>query len=149
MNSSLYNNIIILPDSLIKHLESCFNSVTGDNNTEGYKRNQELRKTKQITYQNLKRIKNWFDSFGGKKEDVPYVLNGGDRMKVWVDHALNQMRDNVKGGKKIKKDTGMMNQYLDTHDKSGINLNANHNRTVDTLKVENEIKRINDLIKVL
>ena len=51
MNSQLYNNIAILPQSLLDHLYDCFNSVSGDVNTEGWKRNQELRNQKKITYQ--------------------------------------------------------------------------------------------------
>ena len=149
MNSKLYDNIIILPETLIKHLEQCFNSVDGDTKTEGYNRNQELRKTKQITYQNLKRIKNWFETFNGRKEDAPFILNGGDRMCQWVNHALKQMRDSLSTGKKVKKDTGMLNQYIDNHQKDGTDMDSQHSRTVDDLKVENEIKRINKLIKLL
>jgi hypothetical protein len=57
MNKSLYNHIIILPQSLVDHLDVCFKQVNGDQNTEGWKRNQELRKNKQITYQNLKTLR--------------------------------------------------------------------------------------------
>ncbi len=42
MNSNLYNRIAIIPDSLIKHLSDCFASIGGNNNIEGYKRNQDL-----------------------------------------------------------------------------------------------------------
>lgn len=149
MNKSLYNRIIFLPDSLIKHLDQCFNSVSGDNNTEGYKRNQTLRQTKQITYQDLKRVKNWFDGYGGKKEDAPFILNGGDRMNDWVNHALQQMRSSVSGSKKTKSDAGMQNQYLDSHEKNSFNLNDKHTTTVDDLKLEHEIKRINNLINII
>jgi len=149
MNKELYGNIIILPDSLIKHLSDCFNSVQGDNNTEGYKRNQNLRQSKQITYQDLKRVKNWFDTYSGKKEDAPFVLNGGDRMHNWVNHALQQMRGSVNNSKKIKSDAGMQNQYLDSHEKNSFNLNDKHSTTADDLKLENQIIRINNLIKVI
>jgi hypothetical protein len=149
MNKKLYGNIIILPKTLLKHLDDCFNSVSGDNNTEGYKRNQSLRQTKQITYQDLKRIKNWFDSYSGKKEDAPFILNGGDRMQNWVNHSLQQMRSSVDNSKKIKSDAGMQNQYLDSHEKNSFNLNDKHTTTADDLKLENQIIRINNLIKVI
>jgi hypothetical protein len=149
MNKKLYGNIIILPKTLLKHLDDCFNSVTGDNNTEGYKRNQSLRQTKQITYQDLKRVKNWFDSYSGKKEDAPFILNGGDRMQNWVNHSLQQMRSSVDNSKKIKSDAGMQNQYLDSHEKNSFNLNDKHTTTADDLKLENQIIRINNLIKVI
>ncbi len=80
MNKSLYDKKAKLPESLIKHLEDSFNSIQGDSNTEGYNRNKELREGGIITYQQLKRVKNWFDGYNGNKEDSPFILNGGDRM---------------------------------------------------------------------
>jgi len=51
--------------------------------------------------------------------------------------------------KEHKSDAGMQNQYLDSHEKNSFNLNDKHTTTVDNLKVENEIKRINKLIKII
>ena len=142
MNSNLYNNIAIIPDSLIKHLNDCFGSVQGDTNTEGFSRNQDLRKSKKATYQQIKRIKNWFDSYSGNKEDAPFILNGGDRMKGWCDEVLRVWRQGDNSGKKIKMDTGMENQYLDSHEKNNFNLNNKHTSSVDNLKVNEEVKKI-------
>jgi hypothetical protein len=150
MNSKLYDNVVNLPDSLIKHLDVCFGSVNGDTNTEGWKRNQELRQKKQITYQQLKRIKNWFDGYNGNKEDAPFILNGGDRMNAWCNEALKFMRNSVESGKKITSDTGMQNRYNKIDHQKNTNVNNTHVSTVDQLKVDNvseEIKRINKLIK--
>ena len=81
MNTYLYNKEFQIPLEIRKVLINCFNECRGaDKNSEGYKRNIGLQKSKTITYQQLKRIKNWFDSFSGKKEDTEYVLNGGDRI---------------------------------------------------------------------
>jgi len=146
MNSNLYNNIAIIPDSLIKHLNDCFGSVQGDTNIEGFSRNQDLRKSKKATYQQIKRIKNWFDSYSGNKEDAPFILNGGDRMKGWCDEVLRVWRQGDNSGKKIKMDTGMENQYLDSHEKNNFNLNNKHTSSVDNLKVNEEVKKINKLI---
>ena len=146
MNSNLYNNIAIIPDSLIKHLNDCFGSVQGDTNTEGFSRNQDLRKSKKATYQQIKRIKNWFDSYSGNKEDAPFILNGGDRMKGWCDEVLRVWRQGDNSGKKIKMDTGMENQYLASHEKNHFNLNNKHTSSVDNLKVNEEVKKINKLI---
>ena len=68
------------------------------------------------------------------------VLNGGDRMCNWVNHALQQIRNSVKSGKEIKSNTGMQNQYLDSHEKNSFNINNKHTTTVSDLKLENEIK---------
>jgi hypothetical protein len=59
------------------------------------------------------------------------------------------MRNGVSNSKKIKSDGGMSNQYIDSHEKNSFNLNDKHTSTTDQLKVESEIKRINNLIKVI
>ncbi len=149
MNRSLYNNIAIIPDSLLKHLNDCFNKTEGNSNTEGFTRNKTLRKDKKITYQQIKRIKNWFNYYNGNKTDAPFILNGGERMKSWCDEVLRVWRQGSNNSKKIKMETGMQNQYLDSHQKNNFNLNNNHGKTVDDLKVNEEIKKINKLIKVI
>jgi hypothetical protein len=147
MNSDLYNNTAVLPDTLLKHLGDCFNSTQADSNTEGYNRNQELRQTKNATYQQIKRIKNWFDSYSGNKKDAPFILNGGDRMKNWCDEVLRVWRGDTKSSKKLKSDSGMQNQFLSSHEKNSFNLNDKHTTTVDSLK--EEINKINKLINFL
>ena len=149
MNSKLYNNVVMMPDSLLKYLNDCFNSTNGDTNTEGWKRNQELRQQKQITYQQIKRIKNWFDGYSGNKEDAPFILNGGDRMKGWCDEVLRVWRDNDSSGKKIKMDAGMQNQFIDSHTKDQLIKNPldSHSKTNSDIdvRVEQEIKLMNKL----
>lgn len=149
MNSNLYNRIAIIPDSLVKHLNDCFSSVEGNQNVEGYNRNQQLRKGKQATYQQIKRIKSWFDNYNGNKEDAPFILNGGDRMKSWCDEVLRVWRDNDSGGKKIKMDAGMQNQFIDSHTKDQLIKNPldSHSKTNSDIdvRVEQEIKLMNKL----
>ena len=150
MNSDLYNNTAVLPDTLLKHLSDCFNSVQADSNTEGYNRNEELRKSKNATYQQIKRIKNWFDSYSGDKKDAPFILNGGDRMKNWCDEVLKVWRNGTEGGKKIKSDAGMQNQYNKIDHQKTTNINNTHSSMTDQLKVggvNEELKRINKLMK--
>jgi hypothetical protein len=147
MNSDLYNNIAILPQSLIDHLNDCFNSVQANSNVEGFNRNKELRTSKKATYQQIKRIKNWFDKYSGDKKDAPFILNGGDRMNIWCNEVLKVWRDGNKSGKKTKMDAGMQNQFLSSHEKNSFNLNDTHTTTVDKLK--EEINKINKLIKII
>ena len=147
MNKNLYDRKAKLPDGLLKHLKQCFTSVDADSNTEGYNRNKEISDSGYVTYQQIKRIKNWFDGYGGKKEDAPFILNGGDRMKGWCDEVLRVWRDNDDSSKQHKSDAGMQNQYLDSHFKLGTG--SQHSSTADQLSVKEEIKRINKLIKVL
>jgi hypothetical protein len=149
MNSNLYDRSAKLPEDLIKHLKKCFSSVDANSNTEGFNRNKEIVSNGYVTYQQIKRIKNWFNQYSGKEDSTPYILNGGERMKKWCDEVLRVWRDNDDSSKRHKSDTGMLNQYIDSHEKNSTNLADKHTSTVDNLKVEQSIKRINKLIKII
>ena len=153
MNKDLYGNKVELPEDVVNYLQQCFESASGaDETTEGYKRNQELRDSREVTYQQLKRMKNWFDKFNGNENDLPYILNGGHYVKNWVENTLGSMRNNVSMGKEIKSEV-LPNQYLQPHEKNTLNTmnrpSKSHSSPTDGYNVEitESLKRINDLIK--
>jgi hypothetical protein len=151
MNKDLYDKKIELPEDVVGYLGQCFDAASGANeNTEGYKRNKELRDSGHTTYQQLKRMKNWFDSFNGRENELPFILNGGHYVKGWVDKTLGSMRDEVDLSKEIKS-TVLPNQYIQPHQKNNLsNMNRpskEHGSSIDDLKITEDIKRINNIIK--
>lgn len=153
MNKDLYGNTVQLPEDVVEYLQQCFDSANTDDSTiEGFKRNQELRDSREVTYQQLKRMKNWFDTFNGLENDLPFILNGGHYVKNWVDNTLGGMRDNVYIGKKAKSEV-LPNQFIQTHTKDNLsNMNRSsksHNSTVGELNkdITESLIRINELIK--
>lgn len=153
MNKDLYGNTIKLPDEVMDYLKQCHDAANGaDDNTEGFRRNKELRDSGEITYQQLKRMKNWFDSFSGKENDLPFILNGGHYVRNWVDNTLTSMRDGVHNLKQNRSEV-LPNQFIDPHEKDGINnLNRpskSHSSNTEyyNLEVTESLKRINDLMK--
>jgi len=153
MNKDLYGHTVPLPEDVVGYLDQCHKSAIGsDDSTEGYRRNKELRDKREVSYQQLKRMKNWFDDFNGHDNDLPFILNGGNYMKNWVNDTLTSMRGDKHLSKKIKSVT-MDNQFIDSHEKNNIiNQNRpskNHQSTVDgyNTAVTESLKRINDLIK--
>lgn len=145
MNKDLYGKSVNLPEEILNHLEKCFNTAKGANDsTEGYRRNKELREKKSVTYQGLKRIKNWFDNTKSNKNDVDYLLNGGDTMKGWVERELGGMRKGNHLGKQIRSDAGMQNQFISSHEKNNVRNTGEMNYDV---QITENLKRINELIK--
>jgi hypothetical protein len=110
-NSALENKYWEMDEELTNHLTRIFNAYNGDETVEGYKRLEGLTKDPEISYQQMKRIKNFFDGFNGKKSETPYLLNGGTKMKQWVDECLSNARQDIKGKKKSMMDIGMDNQF--------------------------------------
>lgn len=123
-----------------------------DENTEGYKRNQELQNKKFIEYKQLKRIKNFFDNFIGNQKEPSFILNGGVEMKNWVNNELRKMRDYTKMTKKNKMDAGMQNQFIKPHEKkdfTNVRPSQKHSNTYNKYDaaVTESLKRINEIMK--
>lgn len=153
MNKDLYGNTVQLPEDVVEYLQQCFDSANTDDSTiEGFKRNQELRDSRETTYQQLKRIKNWFDNFNGLENDLPFILNGGHYVKNWVNDTLGGMRNNVYMGKKAKSEV-LPNQFIQTHTKDNLNTmnrqSKSHSSSVGEINkdITENLKRINELIK--
>ena len=155
MNKNLYDKEIEFPSDKQKHMKICFKKVpNADTNTEGYKRNLELQNKNFISYKQLKRIKNFFDNFIGNQNEPEFILNGGVEMKNWVNNELRRMRDYIKNTKTNKMDAGMMNQFIDPHEKkdfTNVRPSKEHTRTVDKYNaaVTESLKRINEIMSKL
>jgi len=156
VNKDLYGERVELPEQIVVYLKQCSDSIPNANDkTEGYRRNKELRDSGFVTYQQLKRMKNFFDSYNGDKTDMPFILNGADYVKTWVDNTLTSMRDNVYMSKDIKS-TVLPNQFIQPHQKN-VNLSYDnrpsqqHKDTLSTydLRVTESLKRINEIIKTI
>ena len=153
MNSSLYGHIIQIPKEIIDHLTICFDRVpNSDSTVEGHMRNLDLRRNGQATYQQLGRIKNFFDNYNGNKEDAPYVLNGEDYMRNWVDTTLDSLRNGDQMTKQINREykPEEIDQELVKDLGWLVDLNRpsqEHSSQVDDLKIQENLNRINDIIK--
>tara|TARA_R110002020_G_scaffold437376_1_gene647606 strand:+ start:1257 stop:1766 length:510 start_codon:yes stop_codon:yes gene_type:complete len=156
-NSSLENKYWELDDGLINHLTRIFNAYRGKEDVQGYKRLKDLIDSGECSYQQMKRIKNFFDTFSGKKNDTSYLLNGGTKMMEWVEECLSNGRQDVKGKKKAMMDVGMDNQFqkdggTKTQDTSGervkkINVESKSMKVSDKEGIY-EIEMFNNLLNI-
>lgn len=117
-NSQLQGRYWDIPEELQNHLKRTMRAYNGKENVEGYQRLRNLISEPKVSYEELKRIKNFFDTqssdtdyMDDKKQTTPFILNGGRKMKSWVEETLGTARANIEGGKKIKTDTAMGNYY--------------------------------------
>jgi len=148
-NAKLKGITVVIEKDVNQHLKKIFNAYNGDRNVEGYARLKNLCDSNNISYEQLARIKNFFDNFTGKKSDSPYLLNGGTKMKDWVDMSLSNMRDGVNSKKKNMSAVGMPNQYQkEKITISGVKLDSHDTDTNKILRQEGiyNIKVLEDLI---
>lgn len=101
-NQELYNKSYSVPSDVLKYIQS---TLVSNPNGEGVKRAKFLLKNGVLTYQALKRLKNFFDYFNPQSGDkVQYALAGGDLMKNFIQTTLNADRNAVKTSKEVRRD---------------------------------------------
>lgn len=111
-NSNLKGKIFPTPDKVLKELSKNLKKFSDKKNSKGFNRAIFILERRGCTYEQLKRIKNYFDYVNDDNYDeIEYLLNGGDIMKEWVNYTLDQARKSVYGSKKARKDAGMQNQF--------------------------------------
>ena len=135
-----------------QHMKICFAKVkNADANVEGYNRNRRLQTANQVGYPELKRIKNFFDNYQGNPQDAPFILNGENKMKDFVNSILSGARQSLSTSKDIRNNTGMDGNKPELADPN-VNLNISQDTanksTIEKydLQVTESLKRINELI---
>lgn len=117
-NQLLNDKIFAIPEKLTDHLKLILSNNIDKKDSKGYKRLNSLINSnynkrnnlktdkRYISYSDLKRINHDFDNMPKNKDNIEYVLNGGDKMNQWVKQMLQTSRDSVEDElKKIKTDT--------------------------------------------
>ena len=152
MNSQLYNKTIELPKEVKEYLQTCFDYIpNSDSNMEGHNRNEELRNSGYVTYQQLGRIKNWFDNYDGDGTDAPYILNGADYMRNWVESTIQDLRKQTTTHQSVEeikpeeidvkfiKDLGPIADMLRP--------SKEHSTFTQDVRIKEDLERINQIMK--
>lgn len=129
-NSELKNKKFVLPDGIRRFLTQTLTNFKGNKNAVGYKRLNNLLKMDGIEYNEMKRIKNFFDNFNGKEDSIEFQLNGGKAMQTWVNNTLSTATNVVKNFKNAKKEAGIANSFIKPHTKNRLTKNATKVTTV-------------------
>jgi ADP-ribose pyrophosphatase YjhB (NUDIX family) len=101
-NQYLKDKTYRIPSDVLKYIQTILiSNPTG----EGIKRAKFMLKNGFLTYQDMKRIKNFFDYFNPETDDkTQYYLAGGDQMKSFIETTLASDRKGVEMSKEIKSD---------------------------------------------
>ena len=111
-NSKLVGKVFPVPEKVLIELGKNLKMFSDKRESKGFNRAIFILERKACTYEQLKRIKNYFDSVTDDNfDEVEYLLNGGDVMKKWVNYTLDEARKSVHGTKSARKNAGMENQF--------------------------------------
>lgn len=101
-NQELYNKTYKIPPDVLNGIQT---ALVSNPSGEGVKRAKFMLKNGYLTYQAMKRLKNFFDYFNSETGDPSQLaLAGGQLMKAFVETTLNQDRNAVKTGKEVRRD---------------------------------------------
>lgn len=147
MNKDLYGKKYEVPTDILRNLKKFRGEKTID----------KILDTKEITYSNLKRIKN-------RMENDELDNLGGQDFKSWIEQKLGEDRRAIHKSKEVKRKSGVANAFLKPHSKDDLVRPSQRHRKAserhDTwsdnssnfnLKLEShvieELQIINELIK--
>lgn len=111
-NSKLLGKIFPVPDKILLLLGKNLKKFSDKRDYKGFNRAIFILERRACTYEQLKRIKNYFDSVTDENfNEIEYLLNGGEEMRNWVNYTLDQARKSVHTSKSVKSKSGMSNQF--------------------------------------
>ena len=125
-NKKLINHIPwFLPDGIKHHLENIKDNNKKSDLTKNHTTKEaydhlidilQMNNEKGIKFEEMKRIKHWFDTNQNSKNTKQYELYGGDIMMNWVNNQLNSARQTAELNRKAKIVANQDNVYKKKHD---------------------------------
>lgn len=143
-NKDLKGHTFIIPDDIINHLKTILNSFNGNENAKGLSRLTNLIENPEMTYEQIKRIKNFFDHADIEEDFQEYRLNGGDIMKKWVNDSLDDERFMIHRQKELRANSGEKNQFKKSFTKGSKTMDRDY--LLDKIRVNENIDRIKKIM---
>lgn len=156
-NKELKTHRWFLPDGIRHHLEK----IKDNNKKEELSKNHTTKEAwdhlvfilgeeRGISYNEMKRMKNWFDKNKNAVKTKQYELYGGEIMKTWVENQLNSATLIVKQHKEAQRAMGKKNAFIKAHDADRQNTVTKVDTKVPTynpatLNKQNRLKELGDL----
>lgn len=109
-NSALKNRTWVIPDNIKKIMMQNLQQFNGDKNAAGYDRLKNLLNMQNVSYYELKRLKNFYDNMTNDNQNE-FELYGGNKMKQWVNNTLSSSRDMIETDKESKEKMNKPNVY--------------------------------------
>jgi len=138
-NTNLTGTYYKVPENIISEITNTLKSC--EEGYPGKKKAEFLVREKKLSYENLRRYKNFFDNYNRSKYDLgendtlselnpemDYKLRGGKLMRDFVENKLKEITEKIKNSKQIKRDyAGLDNQFKKEKEHSNLKINTDNN----------------------
>jgi 8-oxo-dGTP diphosphatase len=159
-NTNLTGTYYQVPENIISEITNTLK--TCEEGDPGKKKAEFLVREKKLSYENLRRYKNFFDNYNRSKYDLgendtlselnpemDYKLRGGKLMRDFVENKLKEITEKIKNSKQIKRDyAGLDNQFKKEKEHSNLKINTDNNFIKseslirEGINIDNEIEEI-------
>ena len=133
-NKDLKDKTYTMPDQIYNILKSNLNTYSG-NSDKGIRRLKNMVDMRSLTTGEMYRVRNKLNSLN--KDSEEYKLIGGTKMLNWIDNQLKSAKDISQTSKEVKKDLGINNAFISSHNKEGKNGKAHTPKNGVTFTYEN------------
>jgi len=151
-NSQLQHKTFPVPELVLRELGKNLKIFSDKRNSKGFNRAIFILERRTCSYEQLKRIKNYFDYTNVNDpnfNEVEYLLNGGDMMKEWVNSTLQRARQDVSIDKAVTSDAGMTDQYRNTSMKPKVPIVRGIPAFMTSQELREELNKIKEMNKKL
>jgi 8-oxo-dGTP diphosphatase len=153
-NSKLIGTYYNIPENVISEISKTISQC--EDGYPGKKKAQFLVREKKLSYENLRRYKNFFDNYNRSKYDIgendtlselnpemDYKLRGGKLMRDFVEGKLNEITSKINQEKKIKTEYGgLINQYRKESEHNNLKINTDSNFIRESKSKSNKMVRV-------
>jgi hypothetical protein len=106
-NDAGENRTWYIPDNIYKTIQTNVSNYKGDKNASGWDRANNLLKNRDVGYDEMRRLKNFFDHSTAKDAEY-YDLFGGKDTANWVNNSLKSFVATTSSNKKNMKTLGVI-----------------------------------------
>ena len=106
-NDAGENRTWYIPDSIYKTIQTNVSNYKGDKNASGWDRANNLLKKRDVSYDEMRRLKNFFDHSSSKDAEY-YDLFGGKDTANWVNNSLKSFVTTTASDKQNMKSLGVV-----------------------------------------
>jgi len=100
-NSQLQGKHYLVPSEVLKDINAALVTYP---DVDGSKRAKNILHQPNLSYEWMKRLKNYFDTANSEADAARYALTGGEGMREFIETSLTQDRAGVQRSKEVKRD---------------------------------------------
>jgi mutator protein MutT len=113
-------------EKALHNIENALNTLKYNEDDPGVKRGKTILETKQISYETMESMCNFYRNYSKDTDYKEFLILGGESMKHWVFETLKTAKDQIETSAYAKNDV-LGNQFKKEHNKDNVHTTETRN----------------------